>query len=253
MTLATDVALAPVLLAAIALAAGARPAADLVVTNARAWTGDPARPEAEALAVIGERIVAVGSKAEIEAWHGPATRVIDASGRRVLPGFNDSHVHFFEGSARLAQVKLKDARSPEELARRIAEHARALPRGEWVLGGTWDDQAFERPRLPTRQDVDALTPETPVFVERYDGHMALANGVALRLAGITARDTGPGRRRDRPRREGRADRCPEGRGHGPRLPGRSPSLGGGAPAHDPRGPAARRVPRPHERAGHGPL
>ena len=194
MTLATDLALASLLLAALAALAGgaeAKPAADLVVTNARVWTVDSGRPEAEALAVIGERIVAVGSRAEIEAWRGPATQVIDAEGRRVLPGFNDSHVHFFDASAKLGQVKLKDARSPEDFARRIAEHARRLPKGEWVLGGTWDDQAFERPRLPTRADIDPLTPATPVFVDRYDGHMALANGVALKLAGVTRATPAP--------------------------------------------------------------
>jgi predicted amidohydrolase YtcJ len=178
-------------LAGAALAQEARPAADLVVTNGRVWTGDRARPEAEALAVIGERIVAAGRAEEIEAWRGSATRVIDAAGRRVVPGFNDAHVHFFEGSAKLARVKLKDASSPEELARRIAAHAKTLGRGEWVLGGTWDDQAFARPRLPTRHDVDALTPGTPVFVDRYDGHMALANGVALRLAGLTRATAAP--------------------------------------------------------------
>jgi hypothetical protein len=189
-----DVALAPILLlalAASALAADGKPAADLVVTNGRVFTVDPSRPVAEALAVVGERIVAVGPRAEIEAWRGPKTEVIDAGGRLVLPGFDDSHVHFYDGSAKLAQVKLKDARSPEELARRIAAQAKTLPKGEWVLGGTWDDQAFERPRLPARQDVDALTPETPVFVDRYDGHMALANGVALRLAGITRATEAP--------------------------------------------------------------
>jgi predicted amidohydrolase YtcJ len=194
MTMAADVALAPVLLVALAaavLGGEGKPAADLVVTNARVWTGDPGRPEVEALAVVGERIVAAGSTAEIEAWRGPRTVVLDAGGRRVLPGFNDSHLHFFEGSAKLAQVRLKDARSPEELARRIAEHARGLPKGEWVLGGTWDDQAFDAPRLPTRHDVDALTPQTPVFVDRYDGHMALANGLALRLAGVTRETKAP--------------------------------------------------------------
>jgi predicted amidohydrolase YtcJ len=168
-----------------------RPAADLVVTNARIWTVDRARPEAEAVAMIGERVVAVGSRVEIERWRGPRTEVVDAGGRRVLPGFNDAHLHFFEGSARLAQVKLKDARSPKEFARRIAERAKTLPSGEWVLGGTWDDQAFERPQLPTRQMVDAFTPGTPIFVERYDGHMALANGLALQLAGITAKTPDP--------------------------------------------------------------
>jgi hypothetical protein len=191
---------APLLLAALAalllpdlaaLAGEGGKGADLVVTNARIWTGDRSRPEAEALAVLGERVVAVGSSAEIDAWRGPGTRTIDAGGRRVLPGFNDSHLHFFDGSAKLAHVKLKDARSPEELARRVAAHAKGRPKGEWVLGGTWDDQAFARPRLPTRQDVDALTPETPVFVDRYDGHMALANGVALRLAGVTRETQAP--------------------------------------------------------------
>src|SRR4029453_1062937 len=162
MTLASDVALASLLLAALAaLAAPAgaqsKPAADLVVTNARVWTGDARRPEAEALAVIGERIVAVGSGAEGEALRGGEHGLGDAEGRRVLPGFNDAHVHFCDGSAKLAQVQLKDARSPEQLARRIGEHASKLPKGEWVLGGTWDDQGFERPRLPTRADVDALT------------------------------------------------------------------------------------------------
>lgn len=168
--------------------AESKPAADLVVTNARVWTGDPRQAEAEALAVIGERIVAVGSTAEALAWRGLGTAVIDAGARRVLPGFNDAHVHFLDGSAKLAQVKLKDARSPAELARRIADHAGARPKGEWILGGTWDDQAFTPPRLPTRHDVDSLTSETPVFVDRYDGHMALANSLALRLAGVT-RDT----------------------------------------------------------------
>ena len=193
MTLASDVALAALLLAALAALAGAesKPAADLVVTNARVWTGDAKRPEAEALAVIGERIVAVGSLAEIEAWRGPETGLVDAEGRRVLPGFNDAHVHFFDGSAKLDQVQLKDARSPEEFARRIGEQAKKLQTGEWVLGGTWDDQAFERPRLPTRADVDAATPETPIFVDRYDGHMALANSLALKLAGITRETPAP--------------------------------------------------------------
>src|SRR5262245_21797398 len=193
MTLATDLAATSLLLAALAASAASaaaetKPAADLVVLNARVWTGDARRPEAEAIAVVGERIVAVGSRADIELWRGPETGLVDAEGRRVVPGFNDAHVHFFDGSAKLAQVKLKDAHSPNELARRIGEHAKKLAQGEWVLGGTWDDQAFEQPRLPTRADVDAFTPETPVFVDRYDGHMALANGVALKLAGIT-RDT----------------------------------------------------------------
>lgn len=171
--------------------ADSRPAADLIVTHARVWTNDPARPEAEAFAVLGERIVAVGSNDEIAAWRGPATRALDAGGRRVLPGFDDAHVHLVDGSQRLTQVKLKDADSPAEFARRIAAQARALPAGEWILGGDWDDQAFAEPRLPTRHDVDAATPGHPVFVHRYDGHMALANSAALRAAGVSASTPDP--------------------------------------------------------------
>jgi predicted amidohydrolase YtcJ len=173
-----------------ALAAG-RPAADLIVTNARVWTVDPSRPEAEALAILGDRLVAVGSRAEVEAWRGPSTEVIDAGGRRVLPGFNDAHVHFVDASAKLSRVDLKDARSPEEFTQRIAAAARALPKGQWVLGGNWDDQGLAPPRLPTRQWMDAATPDHPVWVDRYDGHMAVANGLALKLAGVTAATKDP--------------------------------------------------------------
>ena len=187
MTLAADVALASLLLAVLAALAGAaqaKPAADLVVTNARVWTVDSRRPEAEALAVIGERIVDVGSATEIERWHGAETQVIDAAGRRVVPGFNDAHVHFVDGGAQLENVDLKDADSPEEFARRIGERARARP-GEWILGGDWDDQRWTPPELPTRALIDDVTNGTPVFVNRYDGHMALANSAALGRAGIT--------------------------------------------------------------------
>jgi predicted amidohydrolase YtcJ len=172
-------------------AASARPAADLVLTHARIWTVDKGRPEAEALAVVGDRIVAIGSATEIEAWRGPATKVIDAGGKRVLPGFNDAHVHFDETSAQLSNVSLKDARSPEELARRVAEHVKTLPKDEWVMGGQWDDQAFSPPRLPTKEALDAVVPDHPVFVVRYDGHMSLANSAALRLAGVTRATADP--------------------------------------------------------------
>ncbi|HUS19926.1 MAG TPA: amidohydrolase [Terriglobales bacterium] len=166
--------------------ANSKPSADLILTNANIHTVDNNRPQAEAVAVIGDRIVAVGSKDEIDQWRGSATKVIDAQGKLVLPGFNDAHVHLIEGSATLTNVKLKDADSPEEFARRLGEYARKLPKGEWITGGDWDDQAFKTPQLPTRQMIDAATPDNPVFVNRYDGHMSLANSLALRLAGVTA-------------------------------------------------------------------
>lgn len=172
------------LMLAVAVYAQDRPSADLIVTNANIWTVDKAQPQAEAVAVIGEHIVAVGKAKQIEAWRGPKTLVIDAAGRRAVPGFNDAHVHFLDGSAQLAQVDLKTAASPQEFARRIAEQVKKTPKGDWLMGGNWDDQAFAHPELPTRQMIDAVTPETPVWVTRYDGHMSLANSLALKLAGV---------------------------------------------------------------------
>ncbi len=169
----------------------AAPAADLIVTNAKVFTADPARPECEAVAILGDRVVAADSRAEIDAWRGPATRVIDAGGRRVVPGFNDAHVHFVTGGMDLDNVDLKNAATPEEFTRRIAAQAARTPKGEWVLGGNWDEQMWDPATLPDRTLIDRVTPDTPVFLSRYDGHMALANSAAIRLAGVTAKTPDP--------------------------------------------------------------
>jgi len=158
-------------------------AADLVITNASVWTGDALRPDANAIAVVGDRIVDVGRSREIDRWRGAATTVIDAEGRRVLPGFNDAHVHLIDGGTALDNVILKDAATPAEFTRRIGERAKTKP-GEWILGGEWDDQRWTPAELPTRHLVDDVTNATPVFVTRYDGHMALANSTALGRAGV---------------------------------------------------------------------
>src|SRR5262249_45233747 len=172
-------------------AAQGKPAADLIITNARVWTVDKTRPQAEALAVLGERIVAVGSAAEVDAWRGPQTRVLDAHGKLLLPGFNDAHVHFVDGGAHLQEVQLKDAATPQEFAQRIGERAKATPKGEWITGGDWDEQRWSPPNLPTKELIDPLPPETPVAVNRYDGHEVLVNSVVLRLANITAKTPDP--------------------------------------------------------------
>jgi hypothetical protein len=170
---------------------GEGPSADLAIVNARVWTVDPARPEAQAVAVRGDRIVAVGTTAEVEAQRGPSTRMVDAKGRFLMPGFNDAHVHLMMGAAQLDSVDLKDASTPEEFARRIGQRAGATAKGEWVLGGNWDEQQWMPVRLPTRDLVDEVTGDTPVFVHRYDEHMSLANSAALRLAGVTATTPDP--------------------------------------------------------------
>ncbi|HLV88828.1 MAG TPA: amidohydrolase [Candidatus Sulfotelmatobacter sp.] len=171
--------------------AQSKPAADLIVTNAKVWTVDKSQPSAQAVAVLGDRIVAVGTSADIEAWRGPHTNVIDAHGKLLLPGFNDAHVHFISGGMQLTNVQLKDAASPQEFARLIGERAKATPKGEWILGGNWDETKWNPPNIPTKELIDAAAPDTPVFVERYDGHMGVANSLALRLAGITAKTPDP--------------------------------------------------------------
>ena len=159
------------------------PPVTLAVVNAVVWTGDPSRPEAQAVAVNGDRIVAVGTTDEIRAMAG-AAEVIDAGGQFVTPGFIDSHVHFLEGGQRLASVQLRDARTPEEFTARIAAFAKTVPPGTWITGGDWDHQQWGG-ALPERAWIDAVTPDHPVWVNRLDGHMALANAAALAAAGVT--------------------------------------------------------------------
>src|SRR5688572_16881282 len=156
----------------------------LAIVNARVWTGDAARPWADAVAVAGDEIVAVGSSAEVRKLAREGTRVIDGSGRMVVPGFIDAHVHFMSGGFGLTSVQLRDARTREEFVRRIAEHAKRLPAGAWILEGNWDHQNWGG-ELPRRDWIDSVTPNTPVFIQRLDGHMSLANSAALRAAGVT--------------------------------------------------------------------
>jgi predicted amidohydrolase YtcJ len=174
-------------MAALDAKAQSKPSATLIVTNAAVYTVDKQHPKAEAVAVIGDRIVGVGSRAEIDLWRGPQTKVIDAGGKLLLPGFNDAHVHFIQGGAQLEQVQLTDAATPEEFTKRIAAQVKKTPKGEWILGGRWDETKWPKPELPTKDLVDPVTADTPTFVERYDGHEALANSVAMRLAEIDSK------------------------------------------------------------------
>src|SRR5256886_9833261 len=176
-----------IIMAALDANAQSKPSATLIVTNAAVYTVDKQQPKAEAVAVIGDRIVAVGSRAEIDLWRDPETKVIDAGRKLVLPGFNDAHVHFIQGGAHLDQVQLTDAASPQEFAKRIAAQVAKTPKGEWILGGRWDETKWPKPELPTKELVDTVTAATPIFVERYDGHEALANSAAMKLAGVDAK------------------------------------------------------------------
>lgn len=157
----------------------------VVIVNAKVHTMDPAHPTAEAVAVFGNRIAAVGSSGEIRQLAGKKTRVVDAGGKLVLPGFNDAHVHFLMGGFQLSQVDLRDAKSPAEFTERLRKFAEKLPKGQWIVGGEWDHERWPGAPLPHKEWMDAVTPDNPVFVDRMDGHMGVANSLALKLAGVT--------------------------------------------------------------------
>jgi hypothetical protein len=173
------------------LLAQSKPTADLIITNAKIWTVDRAHPTAQAVAILGDRIIAVGSNADVDVLRGTGTKVIDAGGKLVLPGFNDAHVHFVSGGLQLESVQLNDATGKQEFVRRIAAQAKKTPKGEWIQGGDWDETKWSPVSLPTKELIDPVTPDNPVFVSRYDGHSALANSAALRLAGITSQTPDP--------------------------------------------------------------
>lgn len=164
---------------------------DLVIINANIHTMDSTQPSAQAVAISGNRIVAVGASKDMKKLAGPQTRIIDARNQLVLPGFNDSHVHFLGGGFQLSSVDLRDANSPEEFADRIRRFAEKLPAGRWITGGDWDHERWSGAPLPTKELIDRYTPDTPVFVSRLDGHMALANSLTLRLAGVTRQTLDP--------------------------------------------------------------
>jgi len=168
------------LLLLTACGGGGNPA-DTVVFG-RIWTGDSASPWAQALAIRGDTIVAVGDSAEISRLVGSGTSVIAPPGGFVAPGFVDDHVHLRWGGFQLASVDLRDATSPEELVRRIGAFAATLQPGEWITGGDWDHEKWPGTPLPDRSWIDSVTPRNPVFVQRLDGHMALANSLALAAA-----------------------------------------------------------------------
>ena len=168
--------------------------ADLVLLNGKIWTGEPVSPPgnkpapakfAQGVAIANGRILAVGSDADIQHYAGGNSKVVDLKGRLAVPGLIDSHAHFISGGFQLLSINLKDARSEQEFTRRIAAKVRTLAPGRWMIGGDWDEQAWDSARLPTRQMIDGVTSNNPVFLSRYDGHAVLANSPALRLANVT--------------------------------------------------------------------
>lgn len=162
--------------------------ADLILVGGRVWTGSPAQLEAEAIAIRANRIIAVGTSEAVLKFAGSNTKVIELRGRRVVPGFNDAHLHFYMGGASLSLVQLRHLESSSAFRDEIGKFARTRPKGEWILGGNWDHQNWTTPVLPDHELIDPVTQENPVFVNRFEGHSSLANSLAMKLAHID-RDT----------------------------------------------------------------
>jgi predicted amidohydrolase YtcJ len=183
--------------------------ADLVLLNARVWTGEREMPSAEAVAVRGNRIVKVGKRQDVEPLIRKGhTRVLDLKDRLVLPGFIDNHTHFAQAGRLLLGLNLLDVNDAENLRRRVAEAAARLPRGAWLVGGDWGAYAQwalsatgrekqARPAAPpeefrpTKAMIDPVTPHHPALISRFDRRMHLANSLALAAAGITAETPDP--------------------------------------------------------------
>ena len=159
--------------------------ADIVVKNAKVWTGNPNQPEAEALAIKGDRLVFVGNTEGVQNFIGNKTQVIDAKGQMLTPGFIDCHVHINEGGTGLASVQLRDANTKQIFIQRIADFAKTVPKGTWITGGNWDHTLWGG-ELPQASWIDSVTPYNPVAIRRLDGPMSLGNSLALKAANMTA-------------------------------------------------------------------
>ena len=195
MRIAGRAALAAALFVPCALSSQQRRAtqapADLIVTNARIYTVDAARPVVEAIAVRGGRVAFAGSRAEALALGGPATRVVDLGGRTVIPGMVDAHAHLVGLGQALANVDLVDTRSYEEVVARVAARARELPAGTWIQGRGWDQNDWGNTAFPTHDALSRAVPGHPVVLARVDGHAVLANAAAMKAAGVTAASRDP--------------------------------------------------------------
>jgi predicted amidohydrolase YtcJ len=159
--------------------------ADTIVLHGRVYTENAKQPWTQAVAIRGARIVAVGSDAEIEKMRSTGTKVINAGGKLVLPGFVDCHIHFLDGSFSLGRVNLEGAKDAADIQAKLREYASQHPGNDWILGRGWNYAMFAPETLPNKKYLDEIFPDRPAFLEGYDGHTYWANSKALALAGIT--------------------------------------------------------------------
>jgi predicted amidohydrolase YtcJ len=165
--------------------------ADLIFKNGVLYTVDDKNPKAEAVAIAGDRILAVGSNAEIEQYRGSKTRVIDLQGKTMVPGFIDSHYHFLGVGKREFQLNLDGTKSLQEFLDKVRAEVEKTPEGEWVRGRGWIEEDWPTKEFPTRYDLDQVAPKNPVYLGRVDGHAVVVNTLALQIAGITRETPDP--------------------------------------------------------------
>ena len=172
------------LAASLSAAAKSATPADVIVINAHIYTVNPQQAWAEAIAVRGDHIVAVGDNVKINGYRGKTTKVIDAHGRLVLPGFTDCHIHFMDGSLGLTRVDLNDSGTVDEIKKRVKAYADSHRHEPWIQGMGWTYPTFKPSGLPDKKVLDEVVPDRPVFLIAFDGHSSWANSKALALAGI---------------------------------------------------------------------
>src|SRR5258708_20405123 len=180
--------------AAMASDAPAQPP-DVIATNARIYTVNPQQKWAEAIAVRGDRIIAVGDRKQIEALRGPATKMVNAQGRLLLPGFTDCHIHFMDGSLGLTRVDLNGATTVTEIQKRVKAYADAHPKEPWIQGMGWTYPTFAPTGLPTTKILDDIVPDRPVYLVAFDGHSSWANSKPLAMAGTDCNTPRPAHRK----------------------------------------------------------
>ncbi len=158
--------------------------ANVAIKNGNFYTVNEKQPYAKEMAVFNNKIIFIGEKVPASLINDK-TKIVDLGGKFTVPGFIDSHLHFLDGGFSLSRIDLRSTSSKKEFVNRIAQYAKTLPKGEWILGGNWDHTNWEGQPLPTRWWIDKVTPDNPVFINRLDGHMALANSLGLKLAGVS--------------------------------------------------------------------
>lgn len=178
-------------------ATDAKPKADIIFIHANVYTGVPANTpfssilREEAIAVRGDRILAVGKTLEMDKLKGPQTQIVDLGGHFTMPGFNDAHLHLADAGLQKLGVDLQGTKSLEEFRERILEKVQVAKPGEWILGGGWDETLWPVKALPNRWDLDEVSGGHPVLLDRVDGHLAVANTRALQLASINLASRDP--------------------------------------------------------------